>query len=127
MKLYLQDPIHTINDIPSRLLSTSNPKRVTVYKKHLLKYILKNDKINRVNIIQQKIYSKSFKDKDLKSINNIDHDIITEFLQAEKRIKKHESSHSWPPALVSTIYKLNCGKLFSPNFQQNQILQKRVI
>lgn len=51
LELYLQVRLHTTNDISSRLLSLSNPKGVTVYTKYLLKYILKNDIIKRVNTI----------------------------------------------------------------------------
>ena len=103
LKLYVQDPMHIINDMSSRLLSTSNHKGVTVYKKNLLEHILKNDTIKRVNIIQQKIDSKSLKDKNLKTIDKIDHDITPGVLQVETRIKQYESSHPWSPVLVYTI------------------------
>ena len=83
VKLYLQNPLHTINDMSSRLLSTSNPKGVTVYKKHLLKYVKRKDIITRVNNIQKKIDLNSLKDKDLKTINIIDDELTSGVLQAK--------------------------------------------
>ena len=43
LTLYLQDPIYLINDASSRLLSISNSKGFTVYKKNQRKHILKNN------------------------------------------------------------------------------------
>ena len=43
--------MHSINDKYSRLLSTIDSKRDTMYKKHLIEYILRN------NIIKREYYS----------------------------------------------------------------------
>ena len=43
--------MHSINDKYSRLLSIIDSKRVTMYKKHLIEYILRN------NIIKREYYS----------------------------------------------------------------------
>ena len=73
----MKDPLDTITDISFRLLSTSNPKGVSVYKKQLFKFIIKNDIIKRANTIQQKAGLKALEDKDMKSINIIDHNLTT--------------------------------------------------
>ena len=87
LKLYLQDPLHTINDMSYRLLSTSNPKGVIAYKKHLLKHSQKNHTTTRVNNIQKEIDLNYLKDKELKTIHIIDHELTSGVLQAEQRIK----------------------------------------
>ena len=90
----MKDPLDTITDISFRLLSTSNPKGVSVCKKQLFKIIIKNDIIKRENTIQQKAELKALEDKDMKSTDIIDHNLTTGVLQVEQRIKQHESSHS---------------------------------
>lgn len=64
-----------------------------------------------MNTIQQMIYSKYLEEKDMDVINNIDNDISMGFLQAEYRIKRHESAHSLYTALVSAILQTQLWKV----------------
>ena len=119
LDVHVQAFLNDIDHLPSsntRLLSTQSPDSTLIYKNNLIKYFIKQNIINQVNNIQDKIDSKTLSESDQPYLNQFDQLITKGILFSEYKIKFSQFTHPWSPTLIVaklfvSIFKLHLSSV----------------
>ena len=117
----------------TRSVQSNNPQAIRKYKRKLEIQIIKFNTVERLAKLYNIAKLNKLNNNDEKELNQIDDDITTSMIHAEKSIQTQHHNHPWSPALHRAIRKVTIWKAILTQIkigynQQKQIqkLQKKV-